>query len=188
MDTLVPAFVAALLAGVGDRGPWLAAILADRYRKPALVLVAVALAYAAAAAIACAGALFVAGKLIPEARSLMLAIALLAGGAGAMWKTRVPDRLETWRVGTLLTAFGGAFVLAFGDRVTFLAFGFAARGPSPALAGVGSAMGSFALAALAVSLGEAGWRRLPLRAISVGAGAILLVAGTITAFSALRLL
>lgn len=187
MDTLVPAFVAALLAGVGDRGPWLAAILADRYRRPLPVLVALAIAYALAAAVAVAGAAFAADRLTPEARTLMLAVALLFGGAGAVWKTRMPDQLENWRVGALLTSFGGGLVLAFGDRVTFLAFGFAAAGPHPVMAGTGAAAGSLTLAIVAVTLGEAGWRHLPLRAISTGCGIILLLAGSVTAISALRL-
>ena len=82
MDSLVPAFVAALLAGANDRGPWLAAILADRRRNPWGVLFGLAIAYTLASAIAAAGAIYVSARLSPEARTLMLAIALLAGGAG----------------------------------------------------------------------------------------------------------
>ena len=38
MDALMAALVAAALAQVGDRPAWLAAILADRYRAPGLVV------------------------------------------------------------------------------------------------------------------------------------------------------
>ena len=52
MDALMAALVAAALGQIGDRIPWLCAILADRYRKPALVIAMATLALAAAGGIA----------------------------------------------------------------------------------------------------------------------------------------
>ncbi|MGT2514019.1 hypothetical protein ACVOMT_06975 [Sphingomonas panni] len=52
MDPLVPALVAVLLAGVGDRPPLLSAILADRHGSAATIagIVAQAIGFALAAA------------------------------------------------------------------------------------------------------------------------------------------
>ena len=44
MDALMAAIVAGALAQIGDRPAWLAAILADRYRAPGIVILAAALA------------------------------------------------------------------------------------------------------------------------------------------------
>ena len=51
MDALMAALVAGALAQAGDRPAWLAAILADRYKAPALVVLAAAAALLAAGAI-----------------------------------------------------------------------------------------------------------------------------------------
>lgn len=191
LDSLVPAFVAAMLAGANDRGPWAAAMLADRGRRPGAVLLGLAVAYAAASAIATAGALLIAPRLTPEARLLMLALALGAGGLGALWPTRAPDRMERWRAASAPSAATAALIgglaLAIGDRIAFLAFGFAARGPSPVLAALGAMLGALALAGVAVTLGEDGWRRLPLRAIGTGGGVLLILAAILVGVRALRL-
>lgn len=188
MDALVPAFVAALLAGVGDRPAWLAAILSDRYGRPLSVLLAFALAHAAVSAIAAAGAIAIAAVMTPNAKALLLAVALIFAAVGALWKTKTPDRLERWRMGAFPTALLGGFVLVFGDRTAFLTFGFAARSPTPLMAAAGAAAGSVVIAFVAVACGEATWLRLPLRRISAAAGAILFIVGALMALSALRIL
>jgi putative Ca2+/H+ antiporter (TMEM165/GDT1 family) len=188
MDALVPALVAALCAGIGDRPAWLAAILGDRYRANAAMLAGLVLALGGAAAVAALSATLILGVLSPNARLLMLALALLFAGVGCLMRTRTPDRLEGWRLGAFLTTSLGGFVLALGDRTAFLVFGLAAWGASPWLAAAGAAVGGLVIAVLAASLGEAVWRALPLRALSAAAGIAFLVLGTICALSALRLL
>ncbi len=93
------ALVAAALAQVGDRTAWLAAILADRYRRPGLVIALAALALALAGGIAAAGGALLAPLLSPNAKQLMLALALLLQGGGALFPAKLPDRLDRWRLG-----------------------------------------------------------------------------------------
>lgn len=188
MDALVPAFVAALLAGIGDRPAWLAAILADRYGRPLSVVFAFAIAHAAVSAIAAAGAVAVAPVMTPNAKALLLALALIFAAAGAVWKIKAPDRLERWRMGAFATTLLGGFILVFGDRTAFLTFGIAARSPTPFMAAAGAATGSIVVAFVAVACGEATWLRLPLRRISAAAGGILFIVGALMALSALRIL
>lgn len=188
MDSLVPAFIAALLAGIGDRPAWLAAILADRYRAPWAVLLGATIALTAANIVAAAGAMLVAPILTPNARGLMLALALLLAGFDSVWRLKPPERLERWRLGAFGTALVGGFILAFGDRSAFLVFGFAARGPSPALAVAGASAAGLVLAFIAILCGEATWHRPVRRLLSTIGGVLLMLCGTIAALSALRLL
>ncbi|GAA4767243.1 hypothetical protein GCM10023219_11030 [Stakelama sediminis] len=188
MDALVPAVIAALLVQAGDRPPWLAAILADRYRAPVTIFIAQFLAVTLATALAVAAAMAVRPILNPNARTLMLALALLFAGSGAIWRLPKPDRLSGWRIGAFPTAFLGLFILAFGDSTQFLAMGFAIAGAYPVLAGVGTVIGAMVPCTAAIMLGEEQWRRLPMRWWRIGTGIVLLFAGAIAALQALRLI
>ena len=187
MDALMAALVAAALASVGDRPPWLAAILADRHRSIATVLVAALLALALASGLASAAGALLAPRLTPEAKLLMLALALLFQGAGSLTRGKPPERLEGWRIGGFATALLGLFILVVGDGVQFIVATLAARTPLPWLAAIGGAAGSFAVVAVAATLGERGWLALPLRRARVVIGAGFLTIGALLALKALAL-
>lgn len=182
------AVVAAALAQIGDRPAWLAALLADRYRAPFTVIAAAAVALLAAGGIAAAGGALLAPRLTPEAKLLMLALALLFQGAGGFTRVKPPDRLDGWRLGAPVTAALGLFILAFGDGVEFIVLTLAARASLPWLAAIGATLGSLVVIAPAALIGEAGWNRLPLRVARTAASALFLLAGTILACTALRLI
>lgn len=186
MDALVPAFVAALLAQLGDRSPWLVAILADRHGRPVTIAFAALLAHGVGNSIAGIGGVLIAPMLTPNAKQLLLALALAFAALGALWRTKVPDRLESWRLGRWLTAFLGVFILALGDTTQFFTLVFAAQ--SGWLAIVGATFGAFAVNLAAALLGERVWRRLPLRSFSIGIGMLALAAGAVLAAGALRLI
>ncbi len=188
MDSLVPAFIAALLAQSADRTPWLTAILVDRYRRPGTVFLAALAAISTGNALAALAGAFVGPSLNPDARALMLALALLFAGGGALLPLKVPDRLSGWRIGTIATSFLGVLILAFGDAAQFLTFGFAAHGPSAALTAAGATAGCAVALLPAVILGEAGWRKLPLRRIRWTIGGLFLLAGMLALLSAFRII
>jgi len=181
------AMVAAALAQIGDRPAWLAAILADRYRAPFTVIVAAALALLAAGGLAAAAGALLAPRLTPEAKLLMVALALLFQGFGGFARAKMPDRLEGWKLGALVTGTLGLFILAFGDGVEFIVLTLAARTPFPWLAAAGATIGSLAVIAPAALLGEQGWTRLPLRTARIGASALFLLAAAVLALNALDL-
>jgi putative Ca2+/H+ antiporter (TMEM165/GDT1 family) len=185
MEALVPAFVLALLAQPGDRPALLTAILADRFRRPLLVALAAGLAHGIGSVVAAlaGGAL----ALTPEARSLLLAVALVAGGVTGLWRTALPSRLDRWHFGPFLTPLAGVFVLALGEQTQFFTFALAASG-MPWFAAAGSTLGAYVVAVAAALLGEARWTALPLRWLRLGAAAIFLVAGAVIALVALDLL
>lgn len=188
MEALVPAFVAALFAQTCDRSAWLAAILADRYAKPFTIGFAALLAHAAGNAIAAAGGTLISPLLTPNAKQLLLALALAFAGAGALLPLKAPDRLERWTLGAWTTALLGLFILALGDATQFLTLAFAVRGPSPWLAAIGATLAAFAVSLGAALMGERSWRRLPLRRIRVAFGSLSVGLALVLAAQALRLI
>ena len=188
MDALVAAFVAALLLGIGDRTAWLAAILSSRYDRQGAVLLGAALALTLANALAAAAGMLAAPMLTPNAKALMLAIGCALAGLGALFPTRRPDPLERWRLGALATAAAGLFILAFGEADQIVTAALAARSPLPWAAAVGGTLGGLVALAPAIALGEAGWRRLPLRIPRLIIGIGFLGFGLVNGISALRLI
>lgn len=185
MDALVPALIAALLAGIGDKPAWFAARASGRYGA-GMVLSGVLAAQLIACAIAVGGGILVAPLLTPNAKALLLAIALISGGVSVL--LRASPVKANGRVRGPVMAFVEMATLMVSDRTTFITFALAARGSEPVLAGVGAAIGAMALACAAVTLGAAGWRALPLKWLSLGGGAILLVAGIVVGLGGLRLI
>ena len=186
MDSLVPALVAALLAGIGDRPAALAALLAARGGGSGAIWSGALLAQCAVATLAAIAAALLAPRLTPEARSLVLAIALVAGGMGGLVRARPPRASD--RLGSgFLAALVGTGALGLVDRTAFLTFALALRGPSPALAAVGGTAGAAVLAGGAVVLG-ADWQRLASREIAGVAGGLLMAAGLVVGVGALRLI
>jgi putative Ca2+/H+ antiporter (TMEM165/GDT1 family) len=186
MEALVPAFLLALLTQPGDRPALLTAILADRFQRPLIVAIAAGLAHAIGSVLAAIAGAAVAPGLTPEARALLLAIALLVGGVTGLWRTTLPSRLDRWRFGGFFTPLLGVFVLALGEQTQFFTFALAARG-MPWFAAAGSTLGALAVAFVAATIGETGWSRLPLRWLRIATSAIFLIAGVVIGLGALRL-
>lgn len=176
MDSLVPAFIAALIAGIGDRPARLAALLGTGRG----VLAGFAVGTAAIIALSIAGATVIAPLLTPAARSILLGIALILSGLGGFWSRRI----ERPGGPPALAALTGSFVAS--DSTAFLAFAFAVKGSAPMLAGVGAFAGATVLATAAAVLGP-GWPRLPLVALGRAGGALLLVVGLFVALGGLRI-
>jgi putative Ca2+/H+ antiporter (TMEM165/GDT1 family) len=188
MDALMAALVAALVVEATDRTPWLVAILADRFEKRVTVIVAALLALAAGFALVAIGGTLIGARLIPEARQLFLAVALLNAGISAFFPIKAPDRLTGWRVGAAATTFVGTFILAFGGRTQFIVMALAERGAGPVLAALGATLGALAIVMLAALTGEAARRALPITALRVVTGIVLTVVGVVLGLGALRLI
>lgn len=187
MDALMAALVLGALVQLGDRTPWLAAILADRYRSPGVVLAAAAVALAVNNAVGVVGGMLVAALLTPNAKLLLLALALLLAGVSTGLRGKAPDRLEGWRLGAFGTSALGLAILAFGDRMQFVTAALAARGTVPWLAAVGATLGALAVCAPAIVLGEKRWAALPWVPVRATVGAVLVIAGVWTGLTALGL-
>lgn len=176
----MPALVAGLALGVGDRTSWLAAILADRGKSSGAILLAAALAFGLGNAAAAQAGVFM-PPMTPNAANLLLAMALGFAGFGALLGARRPASFARW------PAFLGLFVLGFGEGMQFVTFALANQASIPALAALGATIGTLAAIAPAAVLGEAAWTKLPIRPVRIATGAILLVVAAVLAMGALRL-
>ncbi|VVS96755.1 conserved membrane hypothetical protein [Sphingomonas sp. EC-HK361] len=188
MDALMAAFVLGALCQAGDRTPWLAAILADRFARRGIVVVALLVAFALNYALGTLGGLYVAPMISPEAKLVFLGLALVFAAVETPLRARSPDRLEGWRIGAVATSVLGLVIIAFADRMQFVTAALAARSPLPWLAAVGATAGALAVAIPAAIMGERRWLSLPQRAIRFGTCGILLVAGILCALNGLRLI
>ena len=181
MDALVPAFVAALLAGIADRPARLAAMLGTSGRISGVVA-GLALGHALAIAISVAGALAIAPLMAPNARALLLAVALILTGFSGIRGRAAPTASRNTG---FIAAATGSFI--GGDGTAFLAFALAVKGSAPVLAGVGALAGALLLGITAAVMGR-DWERVPLLWLGRVAGGLLLVTGVIVGLTAMRLI
>ncbi len=187
MDALLPAFIAAGLAEIGDRTQLLAILLAVRFGRPGLVLAGIAVAAIANSLLAAFGGAMVHDMVNHRAIALMLAVGLIFAGAGGFMRVRPPILSRYGPVGVFGTSALGFFILEFGDKTQLLTLAIAARIDSIWLAGFGAAAGIILANVPAVLLAEEWPRLAPLRAIRAGVGVALLIAGAVVAVGALGL-
>ena len=181
------ALVAALLTKASDRTPWTAAVLGDRFTSKSAVIAGTALALIVGNALGVVGGVLIAPLLSPNARDLMLALALFSGGITAFWPLK-PAKSREWRLGAFASSVAAIGLLGFGDRTQFITATLAARDTVPVLAGVGAVIGALAVNVPAILLGERRLRRLPTGAIRVAAAALLTVGGVVQGLVALQLI
>lgn len=188
MDALMAALLLGALTQIGDRTPWLAAILADRYHSNGTLLVATALALAINNTVGTIGGILVAKLLTPNSSLLLLALALVLAGVSVQLSKKSPDRLTGWKLGAFGTSLLGLAIMAFGDRMQFVTAALAARSTLPWAAPVGATLGAMAVCAPAILLGETKWLALPLKGVRIASGVMLTVAGVVMGLSAVRLI
>ena len=183
--------MAALVLGAAtqasDRTPWLAAILAERLGRAAAIF-GLLVSLAANYTIGVMGGRLLAPMMTPEAKLLLLALALVLAGVGTGWRVKRPEALEGWRLPGGITATLGLFIMAFGDRMQFIVAALAARTDLPWAAAVGATIGAGLVGAAAAMMGERAWTALPLRAVRLAAALLLTFAGVVLGLSALRLI
>ncbi|WP_156680186.1 TMEM165/GDT1 family protein [Sphingomonas profundi] len=187
MDALLPAFVAAGLAEIGDRTQLLAILLAAHYRAPLAVIGGVAVAALANSLLAAFGGTMIHDLINHRAIALMLAVGLVFAGAGAFWRPRPPLLSTYGPIGAFGTTAIGFFILEFGDKTQLLTMTIAARVDSLLLAGVGAAAGITLANVPAVLLAQEWPRLVPLPAVRAGIGILFLVIGAVVAIGALRI-
>ncbi len=187
MDALVPAFVVALLAELGDRTQLLAVLLGERFRRPAAVLAGIALASLLNMAIAAALGAEVALHVNHRAIQMMAGVGLILAASGAAFRVKPPPSIDRWTLGAFASSAGSFFILALGDKTQFVTGAIAAGSGHPLLAAVGAAAGVTLANAPAVVLGERWPTSVPMRAIRIGAGAVLALAGLFLVIGALGL-
>ena len=174
MDALLSALIGCLLGEMGDKSQLLTLALATRFQRNLALIAGVATACVANAAVAAGAGAFIGPMLGSDARLLFLALSLLFLGIGMLWRVKQPDMLASWPTGPFLTAALGLFILGFGEGTQFVILGIATRTADPAMAAVGGAIGTAAALVPIILLREQ-FMKLPLRAIRMIGGVIMLI-------------
>jgi putative Ca2+/H+ antiporter (TMEM165/GDT1 family) len=187
LETLLPAFIAALLAEWGDKTQLVIVVLAARYGKPGPLLIGVAIGALASGLFASFAGTLMHGTVTLRALSLLVGVSLIFAGASAFISRKTPDYAATLAGPAILAAALGLFLAEFGDRTQFITFALAAHGDALLLPAFGSAAGVFVANVPAVLLGPALAKAVPVTAIRAGGGVLFLIAGLIAALNALRL-
>lgn len=187
MDALLLALLGALIGEIGDKSQWLVLALALRCRRDGAVLAGIVVAAMANAALSAAAGAWIGPMMGADARLLFLALSVLFLGIGLLWRVSAPDLLTGWPTGPFLTTALGLFILGFGDGPQFLILGIATRTGDPMLAGIGGAIGVIVALAPIVLLRRQLATILPVRAIRLIGGGVLLLTGAMLGLSALAL-
>lgn len=187
MDAFLIALLGCLLGEIGDKSQLLVLALAVRYDRNGAVIAGIIAAAVANAALSATAGAYLGPMLGADARLLFLALSLLFLGAGMVWRVKAPDPLAGWPIGAFLTTTLGLFILGFGDGPQFLILGIATHSANPVLAAIGGATGVIAASVPVVLLRARILAVLPVRAIRLGGGSLLMLAGAVAALSALSL-
>ena len=186
METLLPVFIAVLLAETGGRIQAKSHSLNLHFDAAPAILAGLALSTLASLLVAGVGGAIIAKSIGFEARTLLAGLALLGAGApmafrslnvkAATGKTPFPASLK-------------AFVpLQFGDSSQFIVFALAARSGQPVLALCGGLAATLAAAAFPILAGRDWPGKLPLVLFRRIAAILLAGAGGWMVVSALRLI
>ena len=194
LSTAAATFLAVLPAELPDKTILAALILSSRYR-PGYVFTGAAAAFLVQVTIgvAAGGAI----SLLPRRPVEGAAAAAFAVGAFLLWRHKEeenPDadeeggqdggRAGFWPV--FGTSFAVVFLAEFGDLTQFMTVSLAARFHDPIAVGAGATLALWTAAAIAVL---AGWRLLkliPMRLLTRGAAAVMLVLAGTSLYAALR--
>jgi hypothetical protein len=182
----VPSFFLALMAAaaatLGGREAVRVARLSVGLGQGAALLLAVWIACAVACALAARLGAGLAGQLVPDAKAMLVAIALLLAGLELAVLRPVKAPAEPTR------SFGAILVVLSAAQVTaaagFLVFALAAASGVPWLAAAGGAIGSAAVLSAAWAAGAEWERRLPLNAVRFSVAGLLIAAALMTGLSA----
>src|SRR4051812_44996214 len=120
MDALLSTLLACLLCEIGGSGQSLSLALAQRFARNRSVLAGLGFSALANASLSAGAGWYISKLMTTDARSLLLALAILAAGAALLLAVRKPDLLERWRTGPFTTTLLGLFILGFGDAAQFM--------------------------------------------------------------------
>lgn len=186
MEAFLTTFLLTAIVQTGDRSQLLCAALGQRYGRPVPLMLGVMLASGLMALIGALGGLAVGTWISLDALRLFYALSLLFAGIGMLAWRRPVDTLQGWRTGPLFTALLGLAIFQFGDKAQFIVAATAARAHDSLWPLIGGWLGTVLGLAPAV-IWQAELANWPLRAVRLGAGAIISVIGITLALSAFGL-
>ena len=180
MDALLTSTALVALAEMGDKTQLLAMLLATRFRKPAPIISGIFVATLANHFLAAWVGHAAAGVLDHGWFRYAVALSFIAMAA---W-TLVPDRIDEdaplaapSRAGVFVTTLIAFFLLEMGDKTQVATVALGARFGDLLAVTAGTTMGMMIANLPAVLFGEAPARRVPMRALQMGAALLFLLLG-----------
>ncbi len=186
MESLLPAFIAVVLAEMGSRVQHRAAHLSSAYDGSSAVMLALLTTTLIYLCVAGFAGVWVADNLNYHARTMLLGLALIFAAVGVAW----PKKAKPLPVGgsTYLTSVRQFGFAQFGDNSQFLVFAFAARGDAPVLAALSGTAGVIASAFIPYVAPDEWKMLLRLRYARWAVSLALLIAGCTALLWALRVI
>ena len=186
MPAFFLALIAAAAATLGGREAVRVARLSAALGQGAGLLVACWIACILACALAARIGAGIAAQLVPDAKAMLVAIALLLAGLElAVLRPRRAPAEPTRSFGAILIVLSAAQATA---AAGFLVFALAGATGAPWLAAAGGALGSGAVLTAAWAAGGEWEARLPLKPMRYAVAAMLLLAALVTGLDARGLL
>jgi putative Ca2+/H+ antiporter (TMEM165/GDT1 family) len=187
MEAFLVSLSTVAIAEMGDRTQLLALVLAAHYRKPWPILAGILCATLANHAVAGFVGARLGHYLTPSRLDLIVGISMILM---ALW-TLKPDKLDETdaepRRGSAFAATLIAFFVAeIGDKTQIATMALAAAYSSLAAVVAGTTLGMMAANAPVVFLGNAFSKRLPLKAIHIGASLLFLGLGALFIWRGVR--
>ena len=180
MDALLTSTALVALAEMGDKTQLLAMLLATRFRKPVPIIFGILIATIANHFLAALLGHSIAGVLTQDWFRYAVALSFIAMAA---W-TLVPDKIDEdaplrapSKAGVFLTTLVAFFLVEMGDKTQVATIALGARFDNLIAVTTGTTLGMMIANVPAVLFGEALARKVPMRALQVGAALLFLLLG-----------
>ena len=180
MDALFTSTALVALAEMGDKTQLLAMLLATRFRKPVPIIFGILIATIANHFLAALLGHSIAGVLTQDWFRYAVALSFIAMAA---W-TLVPDKIDEdaplkapSKAGVFLTTLVAFFLVEMGDKTQVATIALVARFDNLIAVTTGTTLGMMIANVPAVLFGEALARKVPMRALQVGAALLFLLLG-----------
>jgi putative Ca2+/H+ antiporter (TMEM165/GDT1 family) len=180
MEAFLVSLSTVAIAEMGDRTQLLALVLAAHYRKPWPILAGIFCATLANHAVAGYIGAHLGNYLTPSRLDLIVGVSMIVM---ALW-TLKPDTLdekeaEPRRASAFIATVIAFFIAEIGDKTQIATMALAAAYSSLAVVVAGTTLGMMLANAPVVFLGNAFSKRLPLKAIHIGASLLFLALGAL---------
>lgn len=179
MESLIVSFVTVAIAELGDRTQLIAFMLAVRYRRPWPILAGMLLATLAAHALAGIVGRTFGALLTPGVVDGVVGLGLVAMGVWALKADTHDGAIAAKNRGAFIATLVTFFIAEMGDKTQIATAALAAGYPNIFAVIGGSTAGLMLVNLPAVFIGKAFEKRLPMRAIHVGAAILFGVLGVL---------
>jgi putative Ca2+/H+ antiporter (TMEM165/GDT1 family) len=187
MEAFLVSLSTVAIAEMGDRTQLLALVLAAHYRKPWPILAGILCATLANHAVAGYIGAHLGSYLTPSRLDLIVGVSMIAMALWSLKADKLDERdAEPKRASAFVATLVAFFVAEIGDKTQIATMALAAAYSNLALVVAGTTLGMLLANGPVVFLGNAFSKRLPLKAMHIGASLLFLGLGALFIWRGLR--